>query len=74
MLTEEQVNKFQILYKNRFGKEISKKEALEKGTKLVRLMQIVYQPMTESEYKQLRKRRRHINNYNYQNAKRKPRF
>jgi hypothetical protein len=31
MLSDEQIKKFQMLYKNRFGKEISREEAYEKG-------------------------------------------
>ena len=57
MLSEEQVEKFRTLYKNRFGKEISREEAYEKGAKLVRLMEIIYKPMTEKEYSELQKRR-----------------
>ncbi len=48
-LSDEQVAKFQAIYKARFGKEISKQEAIEKGIKLVRLMEICYRPMTEQQ-------------------------
>ena len=58
MLSDEQIKQFQILYKNRFGKEISREEAYEKGAKLVRLVELIYKPMTENEYKQLQKRRK----------------
>jgi len=58
MLSDEQIKKFQSLYKKRFGKEISQEEAYEKGAKLIRLIKLVYKPMTESEYKQLQKRRK----------------
>lgn len=58
MLSHKQVSKFQTIYKNRFGKEISKKEAYEQGVKLIRLVELVYKPMTETEYQQLQKRRR----------------
>ena len=58
MLSDEQIKQFQILYKNRFGKEISREEAYEKGVKLVRLVELIYKPMTEDEYKQLQKRRK----------------
>ncbi len=61
MLSDEQIKKFQNLYKNRFGKEISRKEAYEKGAKLVRLLELIYKPMTEDEYKQLQKRRKDTN-------------
>jgi hypothetical protein len=58
MLSDEQIRKFQILYKNRFGKEISREEAYEKGAKLTRLVELIYKPMTEDEYKQVQKRRK----------------
>jgi len=58
MFSNEQIAKSQLLYKNRFGKEISQREAYEKGAKLVRLMKLIYRPMTENEYKELSERRR----------------
>ncbi len=61
MLSDEQIKQFQILYKNRFGKEISREEAYERGAKLIRLVELIYKPMTEDEYKQLQKRRKDTN-------------
>ena len=58
MLSDEQIINFQKLYKNRFGKKISREEAYEKGAKLIRLVELIYKPMTEAEYQQLRERRR----------------
>lgn len=58
MLSTEQITQFQTLYKNRFGKEISREEALEKGAKLIRLVEIIYKPMTEEEYQKLQERRK----------------
>jgi len=58
VLDNEQITKFQTLYKSRFGKEISREEAYEKGIKLMRLVELVYQPITEAEYQQLQERRR----------------
>jgi hypothetical protein len=58
MLSDEQITKFQMLYKNRFGKEISREEAYEQGVKLIRLVELIYKPMSEAEYKQLQERRR----------------
>ena len=58
MLSNQQITKFQKLYKNYFGKEISSKESYEQGTKLIRLVQLVYKPMTEIEYKKLQEHRR----------------
>ena len=57
MLTEKQVEKFQKIYRERFGKEISKADALEKGIKLVRLMDIVYKPITIQEFEEFIKRK-----------------
>ena len=37
-LTDAQLADFQNLYRSNFGREISKEEALEQGTKLVQLM------------------------------------
>lgn len=49
MLSDAQITKFQVLWKEHFGKEISREEALEKGIKLMRLVQIVYKPITQEE-------------------------
>lgn len=57
MLSDEQIKSFQLLYKNRFGKEIGYDEAYEKGNKLLRLVQLIYKPMTEKEYQVLEERR-----------------
>ena len=58
MLSDEQIRKFQMLYKKHFGKEISQEEAYEKGAKLLRLVELIYKPMTEDEYKQVQKRQK----------------
>jgi len=58
MLSNEQITKFQTLYRNRFGKEISREEAYEQGVRLIRLVELIYKPMTEAEYQQLQERRR----------------
>lgn len=57
MLSDKQITKYQTLYKNRFGKEIGRKEAYEQGAKLIRLVELIYKPMTEEEYHRLQKRR-----------------
>jgi len=58
MLTDKQVSKFQEIYREQFGKEISREDALEKGARLVRLMQIIYQPITEQEFQELQNLRK----------------
>lgn len=60
MLSDEQIKKFQMLYKTRFGKDLSKEDALEKGIKLIRLIELIYRPMTATEYKELQERRQEI--------------
>ena len=55
MLSDKQVQNFQNIYRKRFGKKISYQDALERGIKLVRLMQIIYQPITQKEFDNLQK-------------------
>lgn len=45
MLTDKQIEQFRILYKARFGKEITKAEAYERGIKLIALLKAVYEPI-----------------------------
>ena len=61
MLSDEQITKYQTLYKNRYGKEIGREEAYERGAKLIRLVELIYKPMTEAEYQELQERRRQTN-------------
>lgn len=58
MLNDDQIKTFQALYEKRFGKEISKEDALEQGVKLVRLIEIIHRPMTKEEHEIIRKRRK----------------
>ena len=58
VLSDEDIAKFQALYRSEFGMEISREDAYEKGIKLVQLMSAVYKPMTEKEYEQIQKHRK----------------
>jgi len=58
MLSNQQVSEFQRIYKNRFGKEISREQALEQGAKLLRLIELIYRPMTETDFEKLQARRK----------------
>lgn len=58
MLTDGQITKFQTIYRNRFGKEISREDVLDRGIKLVRLIKIIYSPITKREYQDLQKRQK----------------
>lgn len=48
-LTQAQIRRFQLLYRERFSVELSEGEAREKGLKLVRIMQQVYRPAPKSK-------------------------
>lgn len=50
VLSDEDIAKFQMLYQEQFGIEITKEEAYEQGMKLLSLVSIVYKPMTKEEY------------------------
>jgi len=61
MLTDAQIQKYQTLYKARYGREISREQAYEQGVKLIRLVELTYKPMTEAEYQQVQERRQQTN-------------
>ncbi len=56
MISNEHIQEFKRLYKNRFGKELTDVEAREKGSALVRFLKIIYKPMTKEEFDELAKR------------------
>ena len=45
MLSEEQIKQFQAIYKQRFGQDISAKEARESGEALLELLKLIYKPI-----------------------------
>ena len=57
-LSKQAVIEYQQIYRKTHGKDISYQEALAQGIKLIRLVEIIFKPMTEAEYQQLQKRRR----------------
>jgi len=59
-LTDDEVLQFQAIYRNQFGKEISQEDARERGTKLVRLFEIIYKPMTKADYNKVQQRRKEL--------------
>lgn len=60
MLTDQQIEYFQELYRVNFNEEISRVEAVEKGIQLVRLMGLVYKPMTPADLQLVLKRQSQI--------------
>lgn len=57
VLSDEDIIKFQSLYKSEFGIEISKADAYEKGIKLLQLVSTIYKPMTQKEFDFIQKHR-----------------
>lgn len=55
-LSELKIKQFQELYKNRFNVELSKQEALEKTEKLIRLLELIYKPITKQQLHQLQEK------------------
>jgi len=55
-LSDEQVAKFRAICMKQFGRELSKHEAYEGGIKLVRLMTIIYKPITKQDVEAVQKR------------------
>ena len=63
-LSDKKITEFQELYLKHFGEEISREKAHEKGIKLVRLVELVYKPMTKADHQKLQQRRRETSNIN----------
>lgn len=60
MLEDRHIIRLQELYQKRFGKELSREEAIRDGPLLLRQVQLLYQPMTVDEYHQVLKRRQEL--------------
>lgn len=58
LLSEEQITKYQQLIKKRFNRDISREKAYEEGVKLLRLVELVYKPITEADLELVEKRRK----------------
>jgi hypothetical protein len=54
VLLDENIITFQALYKEHFGKELTKEEAYEQGMKLLSLVSIVYRPMTSEDFEKFK--------------------
>ena len=50
-LTNEHISDFQKLYQEEFGISLSDDEALERATKLIEFVQVIYKPITKEDYK-----------------------
>jgi hypothetical protein len=54
-LPTELISEFQSLYKDEFGEDISKEAACEQGVNLVRLIQLIYKPISKEEFIRVQK-------------------
>ena len=52
MLNTNQIEQFRILWKNRFGQEISKEKALKEGLNLVNLIETICRPDNQQNQKE----------------------
>jgi len=57
MISEKALKEFKAIYKKKFDVDLSGQNALESATKLLRLVEIIYKPMTKEEYERVQKRR-----------------
>lgn len=48
-LADDHITEFQMLYKKHFGIEITKEQALEKGLRLIRLIEIVCRVVADEQ-------------------------
>ena len=48
-LTDDNISEFQMLYKKHFGTEITKEQALEKGLRLIRLVEAVSRAVADEQ-------------------------
>jgi hypothetical protein len=63
MISQEDLEKFKAIYKNKFGIDLPDQDALEKATKLLTLVKAVYRPMTKEENDMVQKRREELSNH-----------
>ena len=50
VLSDENIIEFQKLYREHFGKDISKEDAYNQGSKLLRLISILYRPKNAENF------------------------
>lgn len=55
--SDDTIDKFQTLYKERFGVDLDRKTAFEYAQKLYRALEITYVQISESDFEKLQKRR-----------------
>lgn len=58
MITQEQLEKYKKIYKDYYKKDIPNEEAMDQAISLLRLVELIYKPMTVEDYEKLQERRR----------------
>lgn len=58
MLSNADIISFQNLWREQFGKEISREDAYEKGARLLHLVKAVYRPITVEQYQRIQQRQK----------------
>lgn len=51
---------FKAIYKEQFGKDLTDQETYDKASNLLRLMDVVYRPMTKQDLEEVMKRREEL--------------
>lgn len=59
-ISPKQLDAFRVLYRTKFGIELTPQEALEKALPLLALMETVYRPMKQEELEQVRERKQSL--------------
>jgi len=57
MISTEALEEYKKIYKEKFGKDISDKDAMEQATSLLTLMNAIYRPIKVKDYKTFQRRR-----------------
>jgi hypothetical protein len=57
MISEKALKEFKKIYKKKFDIDLSDQDALDSATKLLKLVEIVYKPITKEGYERVQKRR-----------------
>jgi len=54
-ISSEQISKFQSIYRDVYGEDISEQAAHEEAMNLIRLVTLIYQPMRKEEFERVQK-------------------
>jgi len=55
LISPQQISKFQSIYKDVYGEDISEQAAHKEAMNLVRLVTLIYQPMRKEEFERVQK-------------------